>query len=182
MNFLKRFDFNKASGWVSVIFISIAISLLVFAAVYLSEGLGWLSAYKKEALDAYLEVGWNWIRGAGIAFTVALVLLGTSFIMLLKNKTGNSLSTSLFNHLDLNQLKALLGLVLASVALVFFFNAALYRIEVVKWVTAAIELRRAWYLDEASSWVSAASTMQIVGILLEASGLILLAFSWKRKM
>jgi len=52
---------------------------------------------------------------------------------------------------------------------------------VVKWVSAAIELNRTWYLEEAASWVSAASTMQIIGILLEAAGLILIVLAWKRK-
>ncbi len=181
MNFLKRFDFNKKSGWVSVVFISIGISLLIFAAVYLFEGFGWLSAYKEEPLDAYAEVGWNWIRGAGIAFVVALVLLVVSYLLLRKNKETAGTPSPLFGRLNLNQSKALLGLTLASVALVFFFNAALYRIEVVKWVSSAIELRRTWYLQEAASWVSAASAMQVIGILLEAAGLILLVLSWKRK-
>src|SRR3990172_5287207 len=142
MNYLKRFDFNKKSGWISVVFISIGISLLVFAAVYLFEGFGWLSAYKEEQLDGYTEVGWNWIRGVGIIFFIALVLLVASYIMLRKNKETTAISEPLFNRLDLNQSKALLGLALASVALVFFFNAALYRIEVVKWVSSAIELKR----------------------------------------
>lgn len=181
MNYLKGFDFNKKSGWISVIFISIGISLLVFAAVYLFEGFGWLAAYKKEPLDAYAEVGWNWIRGSGIAFVVAIILIVVSLLMLRKNKENTGISRPLFGRLDLNQIKALLGLTLASVALVFFFNAALYRIEVVKWVASAIELRRTWYLAEAASWVSAASTMQIIGILLEAAGLILIALSWKWK-
>ena len=173
MNYLKRFDFNKKSGWISVVFISIGISLLVFAAVYLFEGFGWLSTYA--------EVGWNWIRGAGITFVTAFILLVVSYLMLRKNKEATEISRPLFNRLDLNQSKALLGLTLASVALVFFFNAALYRIEVVKWVSAAIELNRTWYLEEAASWVSAASTMQIIGILLEAAGLILIVLAWKRK-
>ncbi len=182
MNYLQRFDFNKKSGWISVVFVSIGISLLVFATVYLFEGFGWLAAYKEEPLDAYAEVGWNWIRGAGIAFVIAFILLVVSFLMLLKNKAATDISKPLFNKLDLNQIKALLGLTLASVALVFFFNAALYRIEVVKWVSSAIELKRTWYLEEAASWVSAASTMQLIGILLEAAGLILLVLAWKRKI
>ena len=181
MNYLKRFDFNKKSGWISVVFISIGISLLIFAAVYLFEGFGWLSAYKEEQLDAYAEVGWNWIRGAGITFVVALVLLVASYKMLRKNKETTAISRPLFNRLDLNQSKALLGLTFVSVALVFFFNAALYRIEVVKWVSSAIELKRTWYLEEVASWVSAASTMQIIGVLLEAAGLILIVLAWKRK-
>ena len=86
MNYLKRFDFNKKSGWISVVFASIGISLLIFAAVYLFGGFGWLSAYKEEQLDAYAEVGWNWIRGAGITFVIALVLLVASYKMLRKNK------------------------------------------------------------------------------------------------
>src|SRR3972149_2153271 len=103
MNYLKRFDFNKKSGFVSVVFISIGISLLVFAAVYLFEGLGWLSAYKEEQLDTYGQVGWNWIRGAGISFVVGLILLVVSFLMLRKNKATTSLANPLFGRLDLNQ-------------------------------------------------------------------------------
>lgn len=181
MNYLKRFDFNKKSGWVSVAFISIGISLLVFAAVYLFEGFGWLSAYKEEQLDAYAEVGWNWIRGAGIAFVIGLILLVASFVMLRKNKATTGLANPLFGRIDLNQSKALLGLTLASVALVFFFNSALYTLEVQKWFFAALELNRTWYLNEAASWAADASTMRTIGILLEAAGLILIVLSWKRK-
>jgi hypothetical protein len=181
VNYLKRFDFNKKSGWISVIFISIGISLIIFAAVYLFEGFGWLSAYKAEPLDAYVEVGWNWIRGAGIAFVVALILLIASFLMLWKNKAKTSISTPLFGRLDLNQSKPLLGLTLASVALVFFFNAALYRLELVKWFFAGLELNRPWYLSEAASWASAATTMLLIGILLEAAGLVLIVLAWKKK-
>ena len=181
MNYLKRFDFNKKSGWVSVVFASVGISLLIFAAVYLSEGFGWLSTYKEEQLDAYAEVGWNWIRGAGITFLIALVLLVASYIMLRKNKETTAISEPLFNRLDLNQSKALLGLTLVSVALVFFFNFTLYRIEVVRWFFAGLELNRTWYLGEAASWAAAASTMRTIGILLEAAGLILIALAWKRK-
>ena len=181
MNYLKRFDFNKKSGWISVVFIAIGISLLVFAAVYLFEGFGWLSAYKEEQLDAYAEVGWNWIRGSGIAFTVALILLVVSYLMLRKNKETSALSRPLFGRLDLNQIKALLGLTLASVALVFFFNYALYQLEMVKWFYAGVELNRTWYLNESASWSADAATMRLIGILLEASGLILLVLAWKRK-
>lgn len=181
MNYLKRFDFNKKSGWISIIFTSVGISLLVFAAVYLFEGLGWLSAYKEEQLDAYIQVGWNWIRGAGIAFIVGLVLLTASFVMLRKNKGATTPSRPLFGRLDLNQSKALLGLTLASVALVFFFNSALYTLEVHKWFFAGLELNRTWYLNESASWAAAASTMRLIGILLEAAGLILIALAWKRK-
>lgn len=181
MHYLKRFDFNKKSGWVSVVFISIGISLLIFAAVYLFEGLGWLSAYKEEQLDAYAEVGWNWIRGAGITFVIALILLGTSYKLLRKNKETTDISMPLFNRLDLNQGKALLGLTLASVALVFFFNYALYRIEMVRWFWASLELHRTWYLDEAASWATTASIMGTIGIILEAAGLILIVLAWRRK-
>jgi len=183
MSYLKRFDFNKKSGWISVVLISIGISLLCFAAVYLNEGIGWLSAYKEEQLDAYAQVGWNWIRGAGIAFIVALILLVASFVMLRKNKetAGSGISKPLFGRLDLNHSKALLGLTLASVALVFFFNYALYRIEMVRWFWAGIELNRTWYLDEAASWATTASIMGIIGIILEAAGLILIVLAWRRK-
>ena len=108
MNYLKRFDFNKKSGWISVVFASIGISLLAFAAVYLFEGFGWLSTYKEERLDAYAQVGWNWIRGAGIAIVIGLILLIASFMMLRKNKETTGISRPLFNRLDLNQNKALL--------------------------------------------------------------------------
>src|SRR3990167_4968353 len=181
MNYLKRFDFNKKSGWISVVLASIGISLLIFAAVYLFEGLGWLSAYKEEQLDAYSEVGWNWIRGGGISLAASLILLAVSYKLLRKNKGTTGMSRALFNKLDLNQTKALVGLTLASVALVFFFNYALYRIEMVRWFYSGIELNRIWYLDEAASWASAAATMRTVGILLEASGLILIVLAWKKK-
>ena len=111
----------------------------------------------------------------------ALILLAVSYKLLRKNKNATGISRPLFNKLDLNQTKALVGLTLVSVALVFFFNYALYRIEMVRWFYSGIELNRIWYLDEAASWASAAATMRTVGILLEASGLILIVLAWKKK-
>jgi hypothetical protein len=181
MSYLKRFDFNKKSGWISIIFVSVGISLLIFAGVYLAEGLSWLSAENEQQLDVYEGVGWNWVRGAGFAFASALVLLVASLAMLSKNKQARGRAKPLFSRLDLNAGKGLLGLVLLSVSLVFFFNAALYRIEVIKWVYAAVELSRSWYLDEASGWVSAATTMAIIGTLLSATGWMLIALGWKKK-
>ena len=38
MGLLKRYDFNKWTGWLSIIFVSIGISFVIFAVVYFIEG------------------------------------------------------------------------------------------------------------------------------------------------
>lgn len=181
MNKLKQFDFNKPSGWVSVIFVSIAISLLIFAGVYLFEGIGWLDAAKEEPTSSAGDIGWNWIRGAGISATFAVVLMGISVALLKKNKKMTAKAKPLFNHLDLNSSKGLLGLVSLSVSFVFFLNAGIYRIEVVKWFAAALATAQEWYFTEASAWLAASTTMAIIGIVLSALGWTMIALAWHRK-
>lgn len=181
MDKLKQFDFNKPSGWVSVIFVSIAISLLVFAGVYLYEGIGWLEAAKEDSISSSADIGWNWIRGAGIAFATAIILLIISVYALSKNKKVNKPAKPLFSKLDLNSSKGLLGVVFLSVSFVFFLNAGLYRIEVIKWFAAALATAQEWYFTEASIWLAASTTMAIIGIVLSALGWAMIVLAWKRK-
>ena len=120
MRFLRRFDFNHITGYCGVILVSIAISSLLFSLAHMFEGIGWLSADDAESNDLYLDVGWNWIRGSGVAFIVALVLFGSSILLLRKNLHLPRRRSSLFGKLDINQSKGLLGLVFLCVAFVFF--------------------------------------------------------------
>lgn len=180
MSYLKRFDFNKTSGWVSVAFVSIAISLLIFAGVYLNEGFSWLLSFKTEQVASYENIGNNWIRGAVIAGVAALLLFVLSFIMLGNNKKNTSSAKPLFNRLDINKFTGLLSIVFFSVSFVFFLNAALYRIEVVKWFYAGIEFAEGWYFAEAASWVTAATTMAIIGAVLSAAGWLMIVLTWKK--
>ena len=181
MSFLQKFDFNHKTGIFSVIFISIATSLLFFSLAYMFEGLGWLSAYEDEEIDLYLDVGWNWIRGSGAAFVVALILLVISFVLLKKNRGQAQRKSPLFGKLDLNGKKGLLGLVLISVSAAFFFSGILYRIESANWLYSGIAQGKTWFLEEASAWATSAYVMIMIGIFLSAAGWILIAVQWKKK-
>lgn len=192
---LEKYNFNKASGYLSLIFISIAISLLVFSLVYMSEGIGWISAYDDDPNDLYLDVGWNWVRGSGVAFLVAVVLIVISFILLGKNKINNikysnklktssqnkfsSKSDYLFGKLDLNNKKSFTGLVLLSVALVFLFNGILYRIESTNWLYGGIYNAQGWFFEEASAWATSSYYMFLITILLATIGSLLLVIQYK---
>ena len=181
MRFLRRFDFNHITGYCGVILASIAISSLFFSLAYMFEGIGWLSADDAESNDLYLDVGWSWIRGSGVAFVVALVLFGISILLLRKNRHLPRRRSPLFGKLDINQEKGLLGLVSLCVAFVFFFNGGLYRIEAEKWFYAASRPGQAWFLEEASGWATSSYVMLLIGILLAAAGWILIAMQWKAK-
>ena len=170
MRFLRRFDFNHIAGYCGVIPVSIAISSLLFSLAYMFEGVGWLSADEADSNDLYLDVGWNWIRGSGIAFVVALVLFGSSMLLLRKNRHLPGRNSPLFGKLDINQQKGLLGLVFLCVSFVFFFNGGLYRIESERWLYAASRPGQAWFLEEASGWATSSYVMLLIGILLAAAG------------
>ena len=181
MRFLQQFDFNHTTGYWGVIVVSIAISSLFFSLAYMLEGVGWLLAYDAESNDLYLDVGWNWIRGSGVAFVVALVLFGISIRLLRKNRHLPKRRSPLFGKLDINQMKGLLGLVFLSVAVVFFFNGGLYRIEAEKWFYSASRPGQAWFPEEASDWVTSSYVMLLIGILMATAGWILIAMQWKAK-
>ncbi len=180
MNSLKQYDFNKPTGWASVLFVSIAFSLLVFASVYLFEGLGWLEAYKEELVSTYQRVGQNWVRGAGIAVVSSLILFFISTIMLRRNKKFESKRPILWNHLDFNNPKCTLALVLFAISFTFFANAAFYNYEYSMWALSGIASANSWYLEEASVWATAAMNMAIVGSILTAIAWILIVVGWKK--
>ena len=182
MSSLTKFDFNHKTGYLSVILGSIGISFLVFAAVYVIEGMGWLAAYEDEKLDLYLDIGWNWIRGGGAAFAVAVILIASSAVMLAKNKRRAGRATPLFGKLDLNNRKGLMGLTLIATSFAFFFNGIFYRQEATRWFFGAIETVDSWKLEEAAAWISASTTMIMIGILLSAAGFTLLALSTRAKV
>lgn len=170
MSFLKQYDFNKWSGWPTIIFTSIAISFVIFSGVYLFEGLGWLAAYKDEAIDTYKKVGQNWVRGASIAFASSVALFMVSALMLSKNKRSPGRRAPIWNRFDFNDPKRMLGLVCFSVSFTFFVNAAIYRHEYTVWLLSSIASGTRWYLNEAAAWADAAAVMAIIGGLLTASG------------
>ncbi len=76
---LEKYDFNDSTGYLSVIFVCIAISLVLFSLAYIVEGVGWLGD------ETHSWVGWNWLKGAGIAVVVAGVLAGISITLLSSN-------------------------------------------------------------------------------------------------
>lgn len=177
MSFLKKHDFNRASGWGAIILGSIGTSLLVFAGVYVAEGLGWLAAYEEEQLDLVKDVGWNWIRGGGLAFAAALILLiGAALILGRNRKLGPPARRS-----GLNNGQGLLGLVMLAVSAVFFFNGILYRTEAARWFYGGVASVQEWMLVEASAWITASTVMFLIGIGLSAGGLILLVIQAKKR-
>jgi len=181
MGLLKRYDFNKWTGWLSIIFVSIGISFVIFAIVYFVEGNSWLAAYKEEALDTYKEIGQNWVRGGVIALVSSAGLFFLSSIMLGKNKRTLGVKPPIWGKLDFNNRKCAAGLVFFSVAFTFFFNAALYRYEYTIWVLSGIAEAKQWYLAEASTWASAMTTMALIGAFLSAIGWVCIVMGWKRK-
>jgi len=178
---LQKYDINKASGYLSIIFVSIAISLLIFSLVYMVEGIGWISAYDEDHNDLYLDVGWNWVRGSGVAFLLAIILIIISTILLAKNKSpvkSSSKSSYLFGKLDLNKKKGLLGLVSLSVAIVFVFNGIVYKIESVNWLYGGIYSVEGWFFAEASAWATSSYYMFMIAILLATIGCVVLALQY----
>lgn len=177
---LKRYDFNKPSGWASILFISIAISFVIFAIVYLAEGSGWLASYKDDPVSTYQRVGNNWVRGGVIALLASTALFTLSYFLLRKNRKNPKPHAPVWHRLDLNNPKGYMGLVLIAVAFTFFFNAALYRYEYIAWTLSAIGTLTKWNLVEAAAWAEAARNMALIGALCSASGLTLLALNLKK--
>ena len=189
----RNYDLNKTSGCLSIIFASIAISLFIFSLVYMFEGGGWISAYDEDPNDLYLDVGWNWVRGSGVAFIVAMVLVIISTILLSKNKRSDTERSNdkrrnekrasyLLGKLDLNKKKGFVGLVLVSVALTFLANGVLYRIEYANWLYGGIYSAQGWFFEEASAWASSAYYMFLISILLATVGSFLLVMEYKRNI
>lgn len=176
----SSFNFNHKTGWGGLLLLSAAISLCFFSLAYMMEGQGWLSAYDEERNDLYLDIGWNWIRGSGVAFLFALALGGWGISLLRKSKRQGQ-AKPVWGKLNLNHKKGALAVVFLSVGFTFFFNAALYWWEAEKWFVAGAESARPWFFAEASAWVSSATTMTFIGIVLEALALVLLVRSWKGK-
>ena len=181
MGLLKRYDFNKWTGWLSIIFVSIGISFVIFAVVYFIEGNSWLAAYKDEAIDTYQKIGQNWVRGAVIALASSAGLFFLSSIMLGKNRRTLGVKPPIWGRLDFNNRKCAAGLVFFAVAFTFFFNAALYRYEYTIWVLSGIAEAKEWYFVEASSWASAMTYMALIGAFLSAIGWVCIVMGWKRK-
>ena len=171
---LKEYDFNDSTGYLSVIFVCIAVSLVFVSLAYLSEGIGWIGD------ETHSWVGWNWLKGAGIAVVVAGVLLGIAITLLNSNAGRQERKQPLFGKLDLNGKKGLLGLASLSVSAVFFFNGITYRQEAARWYYAGVAQGINWFFNEASAWTTSAAIMLFIGIALSAAGWILIALEWKR--
>lgn len=178
---LERYDFNRSSGYWAAVLVSIGISLLFFSLAYMIEGVGWITEFSTDANELYLDVGWNWIDGSGIAFLVTLVLFGIARSLLKSNRSSSDRRSPLFGKLDLNQRNGLLGLVLLAVSFTFFFNGGLYRIEAANWFYAAAASSQSWFLDEASKWIMSSTIMIIIGIVLSATGWVMIAMQWRRE-
>lgn len=177
---LEQYDFNRLSGWAAVLLVSIGVSTVIFAAVYLTEGLSWLAAYEEESIDTYKKVGQNWVRGAGIALVSSLTLFFVSRLMLKHNKTCTVKRPILWGRLDFNNPKCTLALVLFAVSFTFFANAALYRYEYTMWALSGIATATTWYLEEASAWATAAMYMALIGTALTVSAWLLIVAGWRK--
>lgn len=171
---LERFDFNERRGYLSVVAVCIAVSLAFFSVAYLLEGVGWLGD------DTHAWVGWNWLRGSGIAVVIALALFLLARGWLKANALKQEKARPLFGRLDLNARKGLLGLASLSVSGVFFFNGIFYWQEAARWYWAGVETAQSWMLTESSSWYTAAAIMLFIGIALSALGWLCVALQWRR--
>ncbi len=170
---LEQYDFNDTKGILSVVAVCIAISLVLFSLAYISEGIGWLGD------SEHGWVGWNWLRGAGIAIGIAAALGFIAKGWLAKNASNTEKARPLFGKLDLNAQKGLMGLAALSVSTVFFFNGIFYRQEAFRWLWAAQANSISWMFTESSAWFTSSMVMIIIGIVLSAAGWILIALQWK---
>jgi len=81
------FDFNRATGFFGMVAISIAITLLVFSAIYFSEGAGWAGADDEEG-EGYDDIAANWYMGGIIYAVIGSLLLVAGLVLIIVNKVA----------------------------------------------------------------------------------------------
>ena len=171
---LKAYDFNDVKGCLGAAAACIAVSLAFFSVAYLIEGVGWLGD------ETHGWVGWNWLRGSGIAIVLAFVLLWLARNGLKASALRQPRAGPLFGRLDLNASKGQCGLASLSISSVFFFNGIFYRQEAARWYWAGVETATSWMLAESSSWYAASAIMLFIGIALSAIGWTCIVLQWRR--
>lgn len=180
---MGSYNFNHRTGFYGIFLGCIAMSLFFFSAAYLTEGLGWLDAYDDEKNELYLDVGWNWIRGSGVAFLITVGLGVASRILLSKNKRlSNDLAGKpVLPTYNFNTKLGLWSLILFSVSLVFVFHGAFYRIEAVRWLNAGLGPGEPWFVGEALAWYQSSAVMFAIAIILLVGTGALAWKNWKGK-
>ncbi len=179
INFL---DFNRATGLLGLLVLSIAVSLVFFSIAYFSEGAGWSGAAEDEEDEGYEEIAGNWYTGgvialvlAGLLFAVSVTLLIINHIRVKKSREFNEPKRLLWNIFDLNRLPGLLALILIPTGTVFFTNGFIYKAEAWRWENAAT---KSWHYSEASAWHTSAMWMYLIAIFMVCGAAFLLVYNF----
>jgi len=179
INFL---DFNRASGLMGLILISLAVTLLIFSIIYFVEGSGWSDSSDDD--EDFDDIAANWYAGGIISLVLAVfffiggvVLLIVNFVSTRRNKREGITLKMLWNRFDLNLLWGPLPLIMIPTGLIFLFNGVLYKIEARKWENAATA-NTIWKLREASAWHTSAMWMFLIAIFLICGAAFLLLLNY----
>lgn len=183
---IRFLELNKATGFLGIIFVSLAITLVVFSAINFVEGAGWSEAADEEGDEGYRDIGGNWYVAGVIASVTALGLLVTGAVLLAINRRGVGKSPgggkphSTFLYIfDLNRIEGSLAGVMIPTGLVFLVNGIFYKIEAKVWERSAEASGKMWHLREASEWHTGAMWMYLIAIFLICGAAFLLVLNWR---
>lgn len=183
MNKLDKFDFNRTTGIIGLVFLSTGISFIFFSIAYISEAVGWLEAFIEYGDQDFQWISQNWFIGGGISIGVVLISLLLSMFLLRKNmgeveEIGSTTKKYFMNLLDFNEWSGILFLCLVPVSFSFFFSGFLYQREAIIWELSAQSSGIIWYLYEASEWYTDAMVMFIIAIIEISLAAFLLVYNW----
>ena len=183
MNKLDKFDFNRTTGIIGLVFLSLGISFLFFSIAYITEAVGWLEAFIEDGDQDFQGISQNWFIGGGISIGVVLISLLLSLFLLRKNmreveEIASTTKNYFMNLFDFNEWSGILFLCLVPVSFSFFFSGFLYQREAIIWELSAISSGVIWYLREASAWRTDAMIMFIIAIIEISSAAFLLVYNW----
>ena len=176
------FDFNRATGFFGMMSISIAITLLVFSAIYFSEGAGWAGAADEEGED-YDDIAANWYMGGIIYTVIGSILLVAGLVLVIVNKVSTrkgkeegAAARMFLGIFDLDRISGILPLIMAPMGPIFILNGILYKREAWIWENTAT---KPWHFNEASAWHTSAMWMYLVAIFLLCGAAFLLVYNWR---
>lgn len=183
MNKLDKFDFNRTTGIIGLVFLSLGISFIFFSIVYITEGVGWLEAFIEEGDQDFQWISQTWFIGGGISIGVVIISMFLSLYLLRKNvgeveEIGSTPKSNFMNLFNFNEWSGIIFLCLVPVSFSFFFSGFIYQREANIWELSAQSSGIIWYLYEASAWRTDAMVMFIIAIIEISSAAFLLVYNW----